>query len=85
MKKKFLFISCDDAKHICDKAQYGEATSWERFQLKFRLAWCSLTRGYSKTNTKLTKAMENAKVNCLEKNERLKIQKEFEKELTKHQ
>ena len=24
-----VFISCDEAYEICDKAQYNEATTWE--------------------------------------------------------
>jgi hypothetical protein len=27
---KLLFISCAEAKSICDKDQYGEATDWEK-------------------------------------------------------
>jgi hypothetical protein len=42
MKKSFLFISCQEAKHICDKSQYDEATGWERLKLGIRLIWCKL-------------------------------------------
>ena len=85
MKKSFLFISCDEAKHICDKTQYHEATGWERLKLGIRLSWCRFTKAYSTNNNKLTDAMEKAEVNCMKKGEREKIQKEFEQELTKHQ
>jgi len=85
MKKSFLFISCEEAKHICDKCQYDEASSWERFQLKLRLAWCHVTRSYSNKNVKLTKAMKKARVNCLNHAEKQNIQNTFEKELAKHQ
>ena len=43
MKKSILFISCEEAHHICDKNQYGEATAWERFKLGIRLSWCKIT------------------------------------------
>jgi len=85
MKKSFLFISCDEAKQICDKTQYGEATAWERIKLELRLSWCKFTKAYSKNNNKLTDAMKKAKVDCLNTSEREKLQKEFEQELTKHQ
>lgn len=85
MKKSFLFISCEEAKHICDKTQYGEATGWERVKLSLRLTWCNITRAYSKKNNKLTNTLENANVNCLNKEEQHKIKEQFEKELAKHQ
>lgn len=85
MKKNILFISCEEAKHICDKTQYGEATAWERVKLGLRLAWCNITRAYSKKNSKLTKAIKNANVRCLNKEEQKKIKQQFEKELSKHQ
>jgi len=85
MKKSFLFISCEEAKHICDKSQYGESTGWERLKLGIRIMWCKFTKIYSKNNNKLTDAMEKAEVKCLKSEERKKLQKNFEEELTKHQ
>ncbi len=85
MKKSFLFISCEEAKHICDKTQYGESTGWERLKLGIRLSWCKFTKAYSKNNHKLTNVMKQGEVNCLKKDERNRLQEQFEKELTKHQ
>jgi hypothetical protein len=85
MKKNFLFVSCEEAKHICDKKQYDEATGWERIKLGIRLSWCKFTKTYSKNNSKLTKAIEKAEVNCMKEDERKKLNAYFEKELTKHQ
>ena len=85
MKKSFLFISCDEAKQICDKTQYGESTSWERLKLAVRLSWCKFTKAYSTNNNKLTDAIQKAEVNCLKHEERKKLQKNFEEELTKLQ
>lgn len=82
-KKSFLFISCDEAKHICDKSQYNEASPWEKFKLNLRYTWCKFTRAYVKQNKKLTTAVKKSKVDCLKHNERETIKKEFEKELTK--
>ena len=83
MKKSFLFISCDEAKHICDKNQYGEATAWERFKLGIRLSWCKITRAYTKRNNKLTAALKESNTDCLQDNEKDAIQKSFEAELKK--
>ncbi|WP_339752940.1 hypothetical protein [uncultured Winogradskyella sp.] len=85
MKKSFLFVSCDEAKHICDKTQYGESTRWDRLKLGIRLSWCRFTKTYSKNNNKLTDAIEKAEVKCMKKDERKKLKEQFEKELTKHQ
>jgi len=83
MKKSFLFVNCDEAQHICDKAQYGEATDWEKAKLKLRLFYCHVTKTYSRKNTKLTETIESSKVQCLKAEERNKLQSEFEKELSK--
>ncbi|MBV7270284.1 hypothetical protein [Winogradskyella luteola] len=85
MRKSFLFISCEEAHHICDKRQYGEATGWERVKLGLRLSWCRITRAYSNRNNKLTEVMQKADVDCLKNDERTKLQKQFEEELAKHQ
>ncbi|WP_178984372.1 hypothetical protein [Winogradskyella helgolandensis] len=85
MKKSFLFITCDEAKHICDKAQYGEATSWEKAKLMLRLFYCHVTKTYSKKNTKLSETIETSKVQCLKTEERNRLQSALDKELTKQQ
>ncbi|GAB5565750.1 MAG: hypothetical protein Wins2KO_28130 [Winogradskyella sp.] len=85
MKKSFLFISCEEAKHICDKNQYGEATGWERVKLALRLSWCNITRGYSKNNSKLTDAIHKSEIDCLKEDEKEKILESFKEELIKHQ
>ena len=81
MKK--LFISHEQAKHICDKRQYGEATFPERVKLSIRIAWCRLTKAYSKKNNELTSTIKQADMSCLNQTEREKLQHQFEKELRK--
>ena len=85
MKKGFLFISCEEAQHICDKRQYGEATGWERVKLGIRLSWCRITQAYVSKNNKLTEVMQKADVDCLNNDERDKLKQQFEEELAKHQ
>lgn len=81
MKKSILFISCEEAQHICDKNQYGEASAWEKFKLGLRLSWCRITRAYTKNNNALTKCMKDSKVKALKKEELIDIKQEFEKQL----
>lgn len=85
MKKSILFISCEEAHHICDKKQYGEATGWERFKLNLRSSWCRITKSYSKKNNKLSEILQKAEVDCLKDEERHQLEKQFKQELAKHQ
>lgn len=85
MKKSFLFISCDEAKYICDKAQYGEASTWERCKLGLRLFYCRISKNYSNKNTKLSEVIQKSDVKCLKSKERIQLQKQFDEELAKQQ
>ena len=84
MKKSVLFITCDEAKHICDRSQYGEASVWEKFKLNVRLSWCKVTRSYSNRNRKLTKVLNNNSQK-LEPSAKENLKSAFEKELAKQQ
>jgi len=81
MKKSFLFITCEEAKHICDKSQYGEATLWEKLKLNIRLSWCKITRAYTKRNRTLTKTMKSSNVDCLKQSEQQELKEKFENQL----
>lgn len=82
MKKSFLFITCEEAHHICDKSQYGEATFWERIKLSIRLSWCQITRNYTKRNRTLTKVIKSSDTSsCLNDNEIETLKSQFQKEL----
>ena len=84
MEKRFLFITCEEAMHICDKSQYDEATLWEKIKLNLRLSWCKITRAYYRRNSKLTKVVNSSKADCLKTNERKAMEEQFKKELAKH-
>lgn len=85
IKKSFLFISCEEAHHICDKSQYGEATLWERIKLSIRLSWCKVTRNYTRKNKALTKFIESSETKeSLNKNEISAFESRFKNELEKH-
>ncbi|WP_046745160.1 hypothetical protein [Kordia zhangzhouensis] len=82
-KYKF-FISCEEAKHICDKAQYGEATFWEKVKLNVRLSWCHITRAYSNNNGKLTKLMKKSKIDAIERDKKEEMQRKLQEEMKKY-
>jgi len=84
MKKKFLFISCEEAQHICDKAQYDEASLWEKIKLNIRLSWCHVTKAYYKRNVKLTNAVKSSKTECLDPKARNAMELKFKEELKKY-
>ncbi len=78
-----LLVSCDEAKHICDKNQYGEASFIEILKLNIRLIYCKVTRAYSKRNGKLTKAIKNSDVQTLSSSLKEQMKKQLQDELTK--
>ena len=59
--KKALFISYEDAIHICDKNQYREASILELIKLNLRMIHCRMTRRYSRKNSLLTKVLQKNK------------------------
>ncbi|MEM6515398.1 MAG: hypothetical protein AAF688_04390 [Bacteroidota bacterium] len=81
MKKSLLFISCEEAHHICDKSQYGEATGWERIKLGIRLSWCKITRAYTRKNNALTEAIKKSEVRALSPDELQDIEIGFQEHL----
>lgn len=52
-------LSCDEATEICDKAQYGEVTIWERIKLSVHLFLCKKCGLYTKQNGIMTKCYQN--------------------------
>ncbi|MDO1499758.1 hypothetical protein Q2T40_06415 [Winogradskyella maritima] len=79
-----LFVSCDEANHVCDKNQYKEASLWEKVKLNIHLIYCGACRKYSSRNGKLTKLFKSDKVEVMHNAEREKLQSAFEQELAKH-
>jgi len=77
---KFM-IPCDEANHVCDKAQYKEASLWEMIKLNLHLMFCKACRSYTKNNTKLTKTIKKADVELLDKQYKEAMKKDFEKAL----
>ncbi len=78
-----LFVSCEEAKHICDKNQYGEASILEIIKLNIRLVYCKVTRAYSKRNTKLTKTIKKTDIHIISSSQKESMKQIIKEELTK--
>lgn len=84
-KDNKIFGACDKATLTCDKAQYNEASLWEKIKLNIHLLYCKVCRKYSANNVKLTKLTHEPEVDCLKVSEKEHLQVEFQKELENNQ
>lgn len=78
-----LLVSCEEAKYICDKNQYGEASLLEVIKLNIRLIYCRATRAYSKKNTKLTKTIKKGDVQTMDTSKKKEMKEQLLKKLAK--
>ncbi|WP_298542973.1 hypothetical protein [uncultured Aquimarina sp.] len=78
-----LLVSCEEAKFICDKNQYGEASIMEIIKLNIRLMYCTVTRAYSKRNNKLTKAIKKSNLQIIEPSKKEQMKEQLRQELSK--
>ncbi len=74
-----VFLPCEKANHLCDKAQYREVSLWEKIVLNFHLIYCRACRGYTKNNNKLTKAVKASKVDCLDEATKENMKKDLKR------
>jgi len=65
MSKKIL-IKCNEATSICDKTQYGEASTFDKIKLSIHNFLCHRCKLYSEQNKTMTKLF---KVNLKKKEE----------------
>lgn len=80
-KKIKIRVPCDEAHIVCDKAQYKEASIWEKLKLYLHLIYCKTCRKYSKNNKHLSNTIHKAKVECLDKKCKEAMKLTFEKAL----
>jgi len=78
-------LECQEANYLCDKNQYKETNFLERVKLIIHLIYCKACRKYTKKNVKLTKLINNPKVETLENSQKECIKESLEKELINHQ
>ncbi|MEX6626549.1 hypothetical protein PG913_01195 [Tenacibaculum pacificus] len=76
-------ITCEQATNICDKAQYNEASFYEKIQLNLHLLNCKFCSLYSKQNRKMSAIFKmkasNCKneIKCLSKEDKDKIKEQL--------
>jgi len=63
-------ISCDKASHLCNKAQYKEATFIERLKLRYHLFVCKTCSAFTKKNTELTTLCDKADLKSFSQQEK---------------
>lgn len=83
-KKNNMITPYKKANLICDKAQYQEASFWEKLNLLVHLIRCGHCRNYTKNNKKLSKLIKSSNVKCMNKACKEAMKKEFNKALKEH-
>ena len=69
-----IMITCDEAKTICDKGQYGEASFLEKIKLNFHFLLCKICAKYGKQNKTMTAVFKIKARSCKEETRRLSIE-----------
>ncbi len=82
MGKNKIFVECHEANHFCDKAQYNEASFWEKVRLNIHLIYCRACRKYTARNIKLTKLTKNSKVQTISANDKEAMKERLQRELS---
>ncbi len=72
-------ISCEKAALICCKAQYKDATVWEKMKLTWHRIFCSTCGLFIKKNSQLTSLCEKAKLQGLTQKDKLEMKEELQK------
>ncbi|WP_224489006.1 hypothetical protein [Robertkochia flava] len=73
-----MLIDCEHAAEICNKAQYGEAGSWQIVQLKIHHIYCGQCRNHASKNGKLTQLCTKADLKCMDPEKKKKIKEKLE-------
>ena len=70
-------ISCEEARIICHKTQYRDASFMEVLKLKLHLLICRACSTFSKKNTKLTTLCEEATLHALTEQEKVDMKQKI--------
>ena len=70
-------ISCEEARLICHKTQYKDASLLEVLKLKFHLFICKACSAFSRKNTKLTTLCEEATFHVLSEKEKVSMKEKL--------
>lgn len=75
-------LKCDRACTVCDKAQYKEATFWDKLRLLLHLVTCKSCRRYVKNNRQLTQHLQS-EIGKLNSEAKAEMQRKLDSELNK--
>tara|TARA_R100001369_G_C3303259_1_gene166088 strand:- start:413 stop:661 length:249 start_codon:yes stop_codon:yes gene_type:complete len=81
MKLNMMF-NCEEAGHVCDKAQYNEASLWEKLLLTIHTLFCRLCKKHTKRNAKLTKAIKKSEIQTLSTEQKRSLKEHLRQEMT---
>ena len=74
-------ITCDEARIICHKTQYDDASFFEVLKLKFHLLICKACSAFSSKNTKLTTLCEEATLRNLSDTDKLEMKRRINEKI----
>jgi hypothetical protein len=75
-------FNCEEVGHVCDKAQYNEASVWEKTLLKVHTLFCKLCRKHTKRNSKLTKIIKRSEIQTLSTEQKQFLKERLRQEIT---
>ena len=74
-------INCEEARLICHKTQYKDASFLEILKLKLHLFICKACSAFSRKNTKLTTLCEEATLHVLSDKEKVHMKERLKDEI----
>jgi len=75
-------MKCENANHVCDKAQYKEASFLEKIKLNIHLIYCRACRKYSARNNKLSDAIKISDLKSISKEDKKDIKERLHQEMS---
>lgn len=82
-KFKSLFIDCSEANLCCDKAQYEEASFFEKIKIHIHNFFCKPCKKYTDNNNKLSALVKKANLKSCSEKEKETWKEEIHKEIVK--
>ncbi|WP_340074324.1 hypothetical protein [Leptobacterium sp. I13] len=79
--RKKIFLTCEEANHVCDRKQYHEASFWEKIRMIIHVLYCKACMKYSMDNNKLSKLIKEANIKTLETSQKREMKESLEREM----
>jgi len=74
-------ISCEEAEEICNRAQYNEASFFEKLKLLLHTYMCKICARFTKKNTELTALCLKADLKGFSEAEKAEMKEQLQKNL----